>query len=102
MGGGRPAPTARAPARPAAARPEPSIDAPTVLRVLATVEDPVLGQDLVALGLVASVEVAPNGRVAIRLCTPHHCSHDGHIEARVRQALEFLPGLRDLQVEIGC
>jgi ATP-binding protein involved in chromosome partitioning len=77
-----------------------SLDDSEVQRALASVVDPQLRRDIVELGMVRSTRVR-RGRVSVALALPV-APHPGRDEllGRVRGALEAVPGVRSIEVEL--
>ncbi len=70
-----------------------------VLAALRGVRDPELGADVVELGMVKHVEVAPNGRVEIGLAlTIAECPLRGQITDDVKRRVRALPGVTDVAI----
>jgi metal-sulfur cluster biosynthetic enzyme len=68
---------------------------------LREVIDPELGLDIVSLGLVYGVTVDPDGDavVSMTLTTPY-CPLGPMLESQVHAATQFLPGIRDVKVDL--
>lgn len=75
----------------------PTVDAITA--ALASVNDPEINRPITELGMVKSVDVAPDGsvRVAVYL-TVSGCPMKGTITERVTSAVEALPGVTSVEV----
>lgn len=97
FGGASPRPATSAPEVPAADVPMPSEDA--VRDALATVVDPEAGLNVVDLGLVYSVEVAPEGiHVALTMTSPA-CPATGQVADEARAAVRRIAP-RDARVTV--
>jgi metal-sulfur cluster biosynthetic enzyme len=72
-----------------------------VHEALREVIDPELGLDIVSLGLVYGVTVDPDGDavVSMTLTTPY-CPMGPMLESQVHAATQFLPGIRDVKVDL--
>ncbi|MGA7173635.1 MAG: metal-sulfur cluster assembly factor [Candidatus Dormiibacterota bacterium] len=72
-----------------------------VHEALREVIDPELGLDIVSLGLVYRVTVDKDGDavVAMTLTTPY-CPMGPMLESQVHAATQFLPGIRDVKVDL--
>ena len=72
-----------------------------VHEALREVIDPELGLDIVSLGLVYRVTVDPDGDavVSMTLTTPY-CPMGPMLESQVHSATQFLPGIRDVKVDL--
>jgi ATP-binding protein involved in chromosome partitioning len=76
----------------------PNVRSEDVLTALRTVQDPDLGRDLVALGMIEEL-VVEDGEVAFTLVlTTAACPLRGQIESDVRRAVMTVPGVRDLKL----
>ncbi|MGC4043821.1 MAG: Mrp/NBP35 family ATP-binding protein [Armatimonas sp.] len=73
-----------------------------VLAALSTVPDPDLGKDLVSLKMIKNVRVC-DGNVAftVELTTPA-CPMKAKIEADCRAAVEAVPGVKNVKIEMGA
>ena len=77
-----------------------SVDPKTVWRALASIPDPEFGISIVDLGLIYSVACADGDvRVVMTLTTPT-CPSGGWIHEGTRVALQQLPGVRDVRVDL--
>jgi ATP-binding protein involved in chromosome partitioning len=84
---------------PAPAAP-PSVD--EVMSVLATVIDPELGADIVSLGMVPSVDVAPDGVVTVGVkLTIGGCPLRAEIKKEVETRVGVHPGITDVKISWG-
>ena len=85
-------------ARPAAG---PMATGEDVHEALREVIDPELGLDIVSLGLVYRVTVDQDGDavVSMTLTTPY-CPMGPMLESQVHAATQFLPGIRDVKVDL--
>src|SRR5487761_366564 len=85
-------------ARPAAG---PMATGEDVHEALREVIDPELGLDIVSLGLVYRVVVDRDGDavVSMTLTTPY-CPMGPMLESQVHSATQFLPGIRDVKVDL--
>ncbi len=72
-----------------------------VHEALREVIDPELGLDIVSLGLVYRVTVDKDGDavVSMTLTTPY-CPLGPMLESQVHAATQFLPGIRDVKVDL--
>ncbi len=71
-----------------------------VQQALASVSDPLLGQNLVDLGMVDSVRVAGSGRVAVRLVLPSpHWPAAQELVLRAQAAVASLAGVVAVDVQ---
>lgn len=72
-----------------------------VHEALREVIDPELGLDIVSLGLVYKVTVDKDGDavVSMTLTTPY-CPMGPMLESQVHSATQFLPGIRDVKVDL--
>ncbi|HVB14299.1 MAG TPA: metal-sulfur cluster assembly factor [Candidatus Dormibacteraeota bacterium] len=72
-----------------------------VHEALREVIDPELGLDIVSLGLVYRVTVDKEGDavVSMTLTTPY-CPMGPMLESQVHAATQFLPGIRDVKVDL--
>jgi ATP-binding protein involved in chromosome partitioning len=83
------------------ARPLPTPE--DVTAVLGGVIDPELGQDIVSLGMVRRVEVAPDGQVSVSVAlTIIGCPLRSQIESDVTARVASLPGVIGVAVEVGA
>ena len=73
-----------------------------VLELLRSVVDPELGTDIVTLGMVPSVEVAPDGvvRVAVKL-TIGGCPLRAQIKRDIETRVALHPGVTDVRIDWG-
>ncbi|MHB8573910.1 MAG: Mrp/NBP35 family ATP-binding protein [Dehalococcoidia bacterium] len=73
-----------------------------VLQALSTVDDPELHRDLVSLGMIQNLEINA-GTVSFKvvLTTPA-CPVRGEIQEQAADAVRRIPGVRDVQVEMGA
>ncbi len=72
-----------------------------VLSALAGVNDPEIGRPITELGMVKSVEIAPDGQVAVGVyLTVAGCPMRDTITTRVTDAVSPLPGVAGVQVEL--
>ncbi len=80
----------------------PEVSDAQVLAALSTVPDPDLGKDLVTLKMIKNVRVC-DGNVAflVELTTPA-CPMKAKIEADCRAAVEKIPGVKNIKVEMGA
>jgi ATP-binding protein involved in chromosome partitioning len=77
----------------------PSTEA-AVRRALAGVIDPELGDNIVDLGMVAGVELGPDGQLVVRVAlTTAACPLRGQIKAEVTARAGSLPGVTSVRVE---
>lgn len=75
-------------------------DTATVWRALESIPDPEFGINIVDLGLIYSVECSEGDvKVVMTLTTPT-CPSGGWIHDGARTALQQLPGVRNLQVDL--
>ena len=73
-----------------------------VLAVLRGVVDPELGSDIVDLGMVSGVEVAPDGNVTVTVAlTISGCPLRVQIRDDVKSKVRGLPGVSDVTVRFG-
>ena len=73
-----------------------------VIERLRAVMDPELGDDIVDLGMVPSVEVTPEGRVRLSIAlTVAGCPLRGQIERDVRGQVEAMPGVAGVDLSIA-
>ncbi|MDI6856845.1 MAG: Mrp/NBP35 family ATP-binding protein [Dehalococcoidia bacterium] len=73
-----------------------------VYAALARVQDPELGRDLVSLNMVRDVQVR-DGHVSLKMVlTTPACPLREKIEADVKQALQALPGVKSVSLEMGA
>jgi ATP-binding protein involved in chromosome partitioning len=73
-----------------------------VLEALSKVEDPELKQDLVSLGMIKDLTVkGGNVSLVVELTTPA-CPLRTQIERDVRQAVEAVPGVKDVEVRMSA
>lgn len=72
-----------------------------VLEALKQVQDPDLKKDLVTLGMIRDVQIAPSGNVSLRvvLTTPA-CPLKAKIEADCREALKAIPGIQKIDIKM--
>lgn len=71
-----------------------------VQHALAAVTDPLLGHNLLELGMVDSVQVAGNGRVTVRLALPSpHWPAAEELMLRVQAAVASLAGVAAVDVQ---
>lgn len=74
----------------------------TVIEMLYGVIDPELGVDIVDLGLLRSVEVGEDGKVAIEMTlTTPGCPLGGYIDDEIHACLAQLPQVREVSVHVG-
>ena len=79
----------------------PRLTSEDVQDALREVIDPELGLDIVSLGLVYGVDLSEEGDANIRLTlTSPYCPLGPMIESQVHSATQFLPGIRDVRVEL--
>ncbi len=72
-----------------------------VVAALKTVYDPEIPVDIWELGLVYSVEVSPEGKVAIKMTlTAPGCPVAGSLPAEVEARLLEVPGVTEARVEL--
>jgi len=75
----------------------------TVWQALSQVQDPLLGQDLVGLGLVNGVQVTAGGRVQVQMLLPSPHWPDAEALGSAAQAvLAALPGVTAADVQIAA
>jgi metal-sulfur cluster biosynthetic enzyme len=68
---------------------------------LRTIVDPELGVNIVDLGLIYGIEIAPEGKVVVKMTlTSPACPLGAVIQAQVHQALIKLPWIKDPRVEL--
>jgi metal-sulfur cluster biosynthetic enzyme len=68
---------------------------------LREVIDPELGLDIVSLGLIYGVDVKEDGDTNVRMTlTSPYCPLGPMIESQVHSATQFLPGIKDVTVEL--
>ncbi len=73
-----------------------------VLEALEGVEDPELHRSIVELDMVSDVRVSPRGVVEVEVAlTVEGCPMRSEIQNRVSAAVNALPGVRDVRVELG-
>ena len=73
-----------------------------VLAALSKVDDPELKKDLVSLGMIKDLVVeAGNVSLVVELTTPA-CPLRAQIERDVRQAVEAIPGVKEVEVTMGA
>jgi len=73
-----------------------------VLEALRTVEEPLLGLDLVELALVESTEVRRGGRVRVAFTEPtEDYPYRDELRRRVATVLGALPGVRDVDLDVS-
>jgi ATP-binding protein involved in chromosome partitioning len=78
----------------------PSVD--EVMSVLGNVIDPELGADIVSLGMVPSVEVAPDGAVTVGVkLTIRGCPLRAEIKREVEDKVSIHPGVTDVKIAWG-
>lgn len=74
----------------------------SVLEALSKVNDPELNQDLVSLGMIKDVVVeGDNVSLVVELTTPA-CPLRTQIERDVRQAVEAIPGVKEVDVQMSA
>lgn len=79
----------------------PRLTSEDVQDALREVIDPELGLDIVSLGLVYGVDMSEEGDANIRMTlTSPYCPLGPMIESQVHSATQFLPGVRDVRVEL--
>jgi metal-sulfur cluster biosynthetic enzyme len=72
-----------------------------VWQALASVTDAMLGQSLVDLGMVQSVRVVRDGRVAVQLTVPSpHWPRADELVGTARSAIASLPGVAAVSVQL--
>ena len=72
----------------------------TVQAALSQVIDPLLGQNLVALGLVQEIQAGGDGRVLVRLLLPTaHWPAADALSAQVQALVAALPGVAAVEVQ---
>ncbi|MGH7608714.1 MAG: metal-sulfur cluster assembly factor [Candidatus Dormibacteria bacterium] len=72
-----------------------------VHEALREVIDPELGLDIVSLGLVYGVTVDDTGDAVISMTlTSPYCPLGPMLESQVHAATQFLPGIRDVKVDL--
>jgi len=103
---GTPAPGAASPSGPVSSFPSdtaaaaPSAD--QVIEALRAVIDPELGDDIVDLGMVPSVDVGPDGKVSVTVAlTVAGCPLRSQIERDVQGRVAGMPGVTSVDVLIG-
>jgi metal-sulfur cluster biosynthetic enzyme len=68
---------------------------------LREVIDPEIGIDIVSLGLVYGVDIAEDGDTTVRMTlTSPYCPLGPMLESQVHAATQFLPGVRDVKVDL--
>src|SRR5258705_3370002 len=73
-----------------------------VLAVLRGVVDPELGADIVELGMVGDIDIAPDGNVRVRVTlTISGCPLRTQIREDVESKIRGLPGVTGVQVDFG-
>src|ERR1700759_5282600 len=71
------------------------------MTALAGVNDPEIGRPITELGMVKSVEISPDGTVAVGVyLTVAGCPMRDAITARVTEAVSALPGVTGVKVEL--
>jgi ATP-binding protein involved in chromosome partitioning len=74
----------------------------TVQAALATVSDPEIHRPITDLGMVASIDIAGDGRVAVGiLLTTQGCPLRERITRDVTAAVEKVPGVTSVAVSLG-
>ncbi|ASN06535.1 metal-sulfur cluster assembly factor [Virgibacillus necropolis] len=72
-----------------------------MIGALENVIDPELGIDIVNLGLIYNVDMDDNGLCTVQMTlTSMGCPLAAHIEQDIRHALEDIPEIKELNVEI--
>jgi len=73
----------------------------SVIRALKDVYDPEIPVDIYELGLIYHIEVSPAGEVNIVMTlTSAFCPAAQHLPEDVRKAVEAVPGVRQVRVEV--
>ncbi len=79
-----------------------SVTADAVEAALSTVEDPEIRRPITELGMVDAVTIGEGGSVAVRvLLTVSGCPMRSEIVDRVTRAVETVPGVSSVEVELG-
>jgi ATP-binding protein involved in chromosome partitioning len=92
--------TVSRPNSPSSTTAPPTVD--DVMAVLGTVIDPELGADIVSLGMVPSVEVAPDGLVTVGIkLTIGGCPLRAEIKKEVETRVSVHPGVSDVKISWG-
>ncbi|RMF54216.1 MAG: SUF system Fe-S cluster assembly protein [Bacteroidetes bacterium] len=80
---------------------DPMVLQEAVIRALKEVYDPEIPVDIYELGLIYHIEVNPTGDVHIVMTlTSAFCPAAQHLPEDVRKAVEAVPGVRQVQVEV--
>ena len=78
-----------------------TLDEDAVRTALARVKDPEIGRPLTELGMIKSVDVDASGRVAVAVwLTVEGCPMKGRITGDVSAAVQSLPGVADVDVQL--
>ena len=73
-----------------------------VMAALATVIDPELGADIVSLGMVPTVDIAPDGTVTVNVkLTIRGCPLRAEIKKEVEGKVSVHPGVTDVKITWG-
>lgn len=73
----------------------------SIIRALKEVYDPEIPVDIYELGLVYHIEVNPTGDVKIVMTlTSAFCPAAQHLPDEVKKAVEAIPGIRQVEVEV--
>lgn len=75
-------------------------DTAAVWDALAGIFDPEFGINIVDLGLIYSVEVTDGDAQVVMTLTTPTCPSGGWIHHGVKSALEALPGIREVRVDL--
>lgn len=77
-----------------------SVDMESIWQALASIPDPEFGISIVDLGLIYSVECARGDVHVVMTLTTPTCPSGGWIHEGTRAALQQLPGVRDVRVDL--
>jgi ATP-binding protein involved in chromosome partitioning len=74
-----------------------------VMQALSTIIDPDLGRDVVSLGMIKDLQIAPEGKVSFtfELTTPA-CPVRDRFKDQAEQAVRAVPGVADLDVKMSA
>src|SRR4029077_7840998 len=74
-----------------------------VLDVLAHIQDPDLGRDVVSLGMIKELEVNPQGKVSFtfELTTPA-CTVRARFKAQAQDLVGLMPGVTGVEVRMSA
>jgi FeS assembly SUF system protein len=77
------------------------VDEEKVIEMLKTVFDPEIPVDIYELGLIYAIEIADDGNVKVEMTlTTPSCPSAQELPGQVEEAVQMVPGVKDVQVEV--